>query len=304
MKDLLSIKDLGNKGAILNLLDLADKIKKNPHEYYKRLAHKCIILIFEKTSTRTRISFENGMYQLGGNAIYLDWRTSNFHLGALEDEIKCISSYVDLIMARVNQHKTLKLMKNYSSVPIINGLSDKYHPCQALSDLMTIREHFRNFTNLQVSFIGDGNNVCNSLIVGCILLGISITVATPEHYKPHSEVLDWVKHSKNANLFEWTSNPVDAVKEANVIYTDTFVSMGQESEKEQRMEAFKSFQINTELLTACEEDYVIMHCLPAHRGVEITDNVIESPQSIIFRQAENRIYLQKALMVQILGQNP
>ncbi|MGQ4876625.1 MAG: ornithine carbamoyltransferase [Promethearchaeia archaeon] len=303
MNSILSISDFDEKDKIIRLLNFADDIKKNPEKYFKALENYTIILIFEKTSTRTRISFESGIYQLGGNAIYLDWRTANFHLGDLKDEIKCISRYVNLIIARVYKHQTLEFMRDVSNIPVINALSDNYHPCQILSDLMTIREHFGGLEGIKVAFIGDGNNVCNSLIIGCTFLNIPITVATPKKYRPHQEVLDWVKSQNLDDYLKLTENPVDAVKDADVIYTDTFVSMGQEAEAEERLKVFKPYQVNSELLSNCEKDYIIMHCLPAHRGVEITDEVLDSKNSIVFDQAENRLHLQKALMLSILKED-
>lgn len=300
MKDLLTITDLSPQ-EIIDLLDYADLMKANPHKYTHLLESKCIVLIFEKTSTRTRISFENGMYQLGGDVIYLDWRTANFHLGSLKDEILCISGYVDLIMARVYKHQTLETMRDTSRVPIINGLSDKFHPCQALADLMTIREHFHGLKNLSIAFIGDGNNVCNSLIIGCLMLKIPIHVSTPPDYQPSAEVLNWARIHDRLYLYSWTENPEEAVKSANVVYTDTFVSMGQEDETEKRLEIFKPYQINKKLLSFAENDPFIMHCLPAHRGVEITDEMLDSEKSIVFQQAENRMHFQKALMATLLG---
>jgi ornithine carbamoyltransferase len=299
MKSLLTIKDLTEQ-EIISLLNLADLIKKNPNKYSKTLKGKIILLLFEKTSTRTRISFESGMYQLGGNAVYVDWRTTNIHLGSLKDEIKCMTFYVDLIMARVYKHETLEIIQEASNIPIINGLSDLYHPCQILSDLMTIREIFGSFENIIVSWVGDGNNVCNSLILGCVKLGIPILAATPKEYKPHTEVINWVKNEKKCQLLKLTENPKEAVKDANIIYTDTFVSMGQEAETEKRMNTFKNYQLNAELLHYATKKPYIMHCLPAHRGVEITNDVIDSEKSIVFQQAENRLHLQKALMIKML----
>ncbi len=300
MNDLLSIKDLTNK-EVISLLDLADDVKKNPNKYSSKLNGKCIALLFQKTSTRTRLSFENGMYQLGGNAIYIDWRTTNLHLGALTDEIKCISLYVDLIMARVNDHKDLEIMRSASNVPIINGLSDMYHPCQILSDLMTIRERFGSFENIEVSWVGDGNNVCNSLVIGCVKLNIPILVATPERYRPHQDIIDWVEKEKKSQFFKIYTNPKEAIKEADVVYTDTFVSMGQEEETEKRLKIFlPKFQVNSELLNYAKKSPLIMHCLPAHRGIEIINEILDSENSIVFHQAENRIHLQKALMLKLL----
>lgn len=301
MKDLLTIKDV-RSSKILDLLDLAQQVKSSPDQYKSHLTQKTLALLFQKTSTRTRISFESGMYQLGGEAIYLDWTTTNLHLGSIGDEVKCISLYVDLIVARVYDHILLERMKDATDIPIINGLSDKYHPCQTLSDLMTIRELFPDsFDDIKVAWVGDGNNVCNSLIIGCIKLGIPILIATPKNYEPHQEVLRWVKEQKNCQYMKLENDPKKVVKNADIVYTDTFVSMGQEDEKEKRLKAFEGYQINRALLTHANKNPYIMHCLPAHRGIEITDDVLESERSVVFQQAENRMYLQKALLLKLLG---
>ncbi len=299
MKNLLTIKNLSEK-EIQSLINLAGAIKHNPDNYTSALKGKSIILLFQKTSTRTRISFENGMYQLGGNAIYIDWRSTNIHLGSLKDEIRCMASYTDLIMARVYEQKTLKMIEEASRVPVINGLSDMYHPCQILADLMTIREVFRSFDDLKISWVGDGNNVCNSLIIGCVKLNIPILVATPKQFQPHPDVLDWVRKEKKSQYLDLFEDPKEAVANANIIYTDTFVSMGQEAETEQRLKIFKKYQVNQELLNCAKGEPYIMHCLPAHRGIEITDEVLDSKNSIVFQQAENRLHLQKALMIKLL----
>jgi len=300
MNDLLTIKEWTDI-EILALLDLADKIKSNPNQYTSELRNKTLAMLFQKTSTRTRISFESGVYQLGGNTIYLDWRTTNLHLGELKDEIKCMDKYVDLILARVDEHNTLEIIRNASKVSVINGLSNLYHPCQTLSDLMTIREKFEKFNDIEVAWVGDGNNVCNSLIIGCIKLDIPISIATPSKYKPHQDVINWVKKEGKDTSLKLYEDPREAVANANIVYTDTFVSMGQESKTEERLKIFKPYQINSELLSYIkEEEYYIMHCLPAHRGVEITDEIFDSKESIVFLQAENRLHLQKALMVKLL----
>lgn len=299
MKHLLTLLDL-SKDEILSLLNLAVNVKNNPEHYASLLVGKCIILLFEKTSTRTRISFENGMYQLGGNVIYLDKTTTNLHLGSLEDEIKVMSEYVDIIMARVYKQETLERMMKVSSVPVINGLSDLYHPCQVLSDLMTIKEVHGSFQDLKITWVGDGNNVCNSLIIGCALLDIPISVATPPEYRPYQGVLDWVKTEGKRNLLKLTTDPKEAVLDCNYIYTDTFVSMGQEQETESRLKIFKPYQINRELLSNAKKNPYIMHCMPVHRGVEIADELVDSERSIIFQQAINRMFLQKALMLRLL----
>lgn len=299
MKNLLTIKDLSEQ-EILSLINLADLIKHNRENYTSALKGKSIILLFQKTSTRTRISFENGMYQLGGNAIYIDWRSTNIHLGSLKDEIKCMASYTDLIMARVYEHKTLEVIQEASRVPVINGLSDMYHPCQILADLMTIYEIFQSFDDLKISWVGDGNNVCNSLIIGCVKLNIPIFVATPKKYQPHPQVLYWVKKEKKSKYLTLFEDPKKAVANVDIIYTDTFVSMGQEDETDERLKIFKNYQVNQELLNYNKGKPYIMHCLPAHRGIEITDEVLDSKNSIVFQQAENRLHLQKALMIKLL----
>jgi len=300
MTDLLTIRDLNDK-EVLDLLDLADEVKKSRNKYSSKLNGKSIALLFQKTSTRTRISFESGMYQLGGNALYIDWRTTNLHLGSLKDEIKTISCYVDLIIARVNEHKSLEVMRDASSVPVVNALSDMYHPCQILSDLMTIREKFGSFENIKVAWVGDGNNVCNSMCILCVKLNIPILVATPEKYRPHQEVMDWLEKEKKSHLFQIYNDPKEAIKEADIVYTDTFVSMGQEEETKKRLKIFlPKFQLNKELLTYATKNPLIMHCMPAHRGIEITDDVLDSNNSIVFQQAENRLHLQKALLLKLL----
>ena len=301
MNDLLTIKEWSDI-EILSLLDLADKIKSNPNQFSSELKNKILAMLFQKTSTRTRISFESGIYQLGGNAIYLDWRTTNLHLGELKDEIKCMDKYVDLILARVHEHKTVEIIRDASRVPVINGLSDMYHPCQMLSDLMTIREKFGSFEDITVSWIGDGNNnVCNSLIIGCVKLNIPVLVATPKKYAPHQEIVKWADNEGKSQLLKLYENPKEAVVDADVIYTDTFISMGQEAETKERLKIFKPYQVNDELLSyARKSPYYVMHCLPAHRGVEISEDVLDSEKSIVFEQAENRLHLQKALMLKLI----
>lgn len=300
MNDLITIKEWTDI-EILSLLDLADKIKSNPNQFSIVLRNKTLAMLFQITSTRTRISFESGIYQLGGNAIYLDWRTTNLHLGELKDEIKCMDKYVDLILARVHKQETVEIIRNASKVPVINGLSNLYHPCQILSDLMTIREKFKRFNDIEIAWVGDGNNVCHSLIIGCIKLDIPISVATPRKYRPHEDVINWVKKEGKDKSLKLYEDPREAVAHANIVYTDTIVSMGQESETEERLKIFKPYQINSELLSYIKEkEYYVMHCLPAHRGVEITDEIFDSKESIVFLQAENRLHLQKALMVKLL----
>lgn len=225
MNDLITIKEWTDI-EILSLLDLADKIKSNPNQFSIVLRNKTLAMLFQKTSTRTRISFESGIYQLGGNAIYLDWRKTNLHLGELKDEIKCMDKYVDLILARVHKQETVEIIRNASKVPVINGLSNLYHPCQILSDLMTIREKFKRFNDIEIAWVGDGNNVCHSLIIGCIKLDIPISVATPRKYRPHEDVINWVKKEGKDKSLKLYEDPREAVAHANIVYTDTIISMG------------------------------------------------------------------------------
>ena len=293
--DILTINDL-TKEQILKIIDMGIKIKKSPEKYYSALKNKVLAMLFQKTSTRTRISFEVAMYHLGGTALYLDWRQTNLTLGDLRDEIKCISRYCDIIMARVYEQSDLDIISNSARIPVINGLSNMHHPCQILSDLMTIKEKFGNLNNLRIAYIGDGNNVCNSLILGCTRLGINLTVATPKGYEPAN---DSITDGKNAGILEITNKPEDALSNADIIYTDTWVSMGQEKEAEKRIRIFKPFQLNNRIIG--DSKALIMHCLPAHRGYEITDEIIDSKNSIVFDQAENRLHCQKAILLMVMG---
>jgi len=295
MKHLLGIKDL-KKEEIEKIIDLGLEVKKFPEKYYNSLSYKTLAMIFQKTSTRTRVSFESAMTQLGGHAQYLDWRTTNFTLGDLKDEIKCLSRYVDIIMARVYKHRDIVAMAKASSVPVINGLCDLEHPCQILGDLMTLKEKFSNFYKVKVAFVGDGNNVCNSLIIGCAKLGIQINVATLKKYQPAKFAVEIGKKLKKLNL---TDNPSKAVKGVDVVYTDTWVSMGEENEKETRMKIFPPYQVNKKLMNLTNNAY-FMHCLPAHRGYEVTDEVLDSKNSIVYDQAENRLHIQKAIILTLL----
>ncbi len=281
--DLITLKDW-DKEDILHLIDEAMLIKEDPEKYYKVLKGKTLAMLFEKTSTRTRISFEAGMAQLGGHALFIDWSSTQLGKADIKDEIKCISRYVDVIMARVYGHKKIEVMAENSSKPVINALSDRYHPCQTLADLLTIKERFGKFKGLKVSWVGDGNNVCNSLILGCRKVGIKISVAVPKGYEP----------IENPDLL---TDEVKAVKGADVVYTDTWISMGQEKEKAKRLKVFRPYQVNKKLLGKA----LFMHNLPAYRGYEVTDEVLDSSQSIVFDQAENRLHAQKALLLRLMG---
>lgn len=297
MKHLLSIRDL-SKEQITQIIGLGEEVKKNPQKYSEALKGKSLVMIFQKTSTRTRISFEAGMTQLGGHAAFLDWKASNFAVGDILDEVKCIGRYCDIIMARVYAHSDVENMAKVAGVPVINGLSDLEHPCQILGDLLTIKEKKGRLKGLKVAFVGDGNNVCNSLIAGCSKVGMKIAVATPRGYEPDKAI---IAEAMKTGMLTLTNDPKGAVEDADVVYTDTWVSLGQENEAEQRLQAFKSYQLTEELVGKAKKGAAVMHCLPAHRGYEITNAVIDGPQSIVFDQSENRLHIQKAIVMKLLG---
>ncbi|NMC06760.1 MAG: ornithine carbamoyltransferase [Candidatus Lokiarchaeota archaeon] len=284
------------------VLDLAKAVKKDPRSYSKALEGKELAMLFQKTSTRTRVSFEVAMHQLGGQALFLDWRTTNFTLGGLDDEIKSIARYVDVIMARVFKHEDVEAMARVSRVPVINGLSDTAHPCQALADMLTVEEHYLDMKAIKVVFIGDGtDNVCLSLVDICALLGVRLTVVCPPAYSPPAAKMAALEKAKLARSITVTADIDAGVKGADVLYTDTFVSMGQENESEKRLQALKPYQLNMAVVQKTGKKPFIMHCLPAHKDVEIASELIDSPRSIIFDQAENRMHAQKALLLFLLG---
>ncbi len=288
MKNLITLQDISGK-QIEKLIDNAIALKKNPERYHRKLDNKVLVMLFEKTSTRTRLSFEAGMTQLGGHAIFLDWKTTQLKKASLKDEAKCIARYADVIMARVYKKETIREIAANSDVPVINALCDKYHPCQILADLMTIKEKFGRLKGLKLAYLGDGNNVCNSLIIGCTKAGMKIAVATPEGYRPLKDIVRKYKP-------ELTADPKKAAKAADVVYTDTWISMGQEEEAARRKKVFPPYQVNKRILGKA----LFMHCLPAYRGHEVTDDVLDSKQSIVFDQAENRMHAQKALILELL----
>jgi ornithine carbamoyltransferase len=313
-KDLISIENLTIK-EIDELFNLAVKLKRDKAKFNKVLSGKTLALIFQKPSNRTRVSFEVGMYQLGGNSIYLS--PSEINLGVREtikDAAKTISRYVDGIVLRTFEHKNCLDMAAAAGVPVINGLSDFSHPCQALADFFTIGEKFSRLSHswhkvgarlkgLTLAYIGDGNNVCNSLLFAAAKTGMNIAVATPAGYAPNSEVVKQSKEIAKQTLSQITitQDPSSAVNGAQVVYTDVWTSMGQEEENSKRKIIFKDFQINARLLTAAAPGVLVMHCLPAHRGEEITDEVMDSKNSIVFDQAENRMHVQKAILIKLLG---
>ncbi|MFZ2603709.1 MAG: ornithine carbamoyltransferase [Candidatus Omnitrophota bacterium] len=294
-KDLISIKDLTLK-EIDEIFDLTDRLKKDKTKFSKALAGKTLALIFQKPSNRTRVSFEVGMYQLGGYSVYLG--PDEINLGVREsihDVAKTLSRYVNGIVLRTFEHKNTVEMAKFATIAVINGLSDFSHPCQAMADIYSVKEKLKNIKGKTLAYIGDGNNVCNSLIFACDKVGMNINVATPGGYEPSQEIL---KTKSRLNLF---NDPFSAVKDVDVIYTDVWASMGQEAQAQERKRAFQGFQINTKLVSLAKKNVLIMHCLPAHRGQEITDEVIDSPNSIVFDQAENRMHVQKAILIKLLG---
>jgi len=302
-KDLLWLIDI-SKEDMLRLIFLTDDIKNNRIEVSTSLSGYVLGMIFEKPSTRTRVSFEVAMYQLGGHAIYLPTQTLQLSRGeSLKDTAKVLSRYVDILMARVYRHSSLEELAKYADIPVINGLSDLCHPVQILSDLYTIYEHFGRLSGIKIAYVGDGNNVANSLLAGAAKLGIDISLANPPSYKPSPIYIEYAKKFSDISgaKIELVEDPYEAVKDADVIYTDTFVSMGQESEREERMRVFiPRYQVTMDLLQATgKDDIVFMHCLPAHRGEEVLDEVIDSEYSIVYDQAENRLHMQKAILLWI-----
>lgn len=302
-KDLLSIKDLTEKD-IKEIFLLTDKVKKNPFKFKDMLYGKTIALIFQKPSNRTRVSFEVAMFQLGGNSIYLG--ENEIKLGireSIKDVAKTLSRYVDGIVLRTFSHNNLLEMAKYATIPVINGLSDFSHPCQVLADLYTIREKFKNLKGIKLAYVGDGNNVCHSLLYGCPKLGIDIFVATPLGYAPDRTVVKEaiILGKKNNSLVKLFHIASEAVKNVDIIYTDVWASMGKEKEAKVRKKVFKDFQVNSKLLKLAKKTCLVMHCLPAHRGEEITDEVLDGPNSIVFDQAENRLHVQKAILIRLLN---
>ncbi|RLI95193.1 MAG: ornithine carbamoyltransferase [Candidatus Altiarchaeales archaeon] len=302
--NIISIADL-KRHELESIIFNTKEIKEKPSRYRNSLDGRILIMLFEKPSLRTRISLESAMLQLGGNSIYIDRRDTHLGRGeTIEDTARILSRYGDCIALRVNEHETILEFSENSRVPVINALSSMEHPCQIISDLFTIYEIEGKFKGINLAYIGDGNNVCNSLLLGCAILGVNIRVASPPGYEPDKEIIvRAIKFSReNNSLVEILENPREAVKGANFIYTDVWVSMGDEDEEKERLEAFKEYQINRELLKNADSDCKIMHCLPAHRGLEITDDVIDSENSIVWEQAENKLHAHKAILLKLLNE--
>jgi len=302
-KDLISVKDLTTQ-EIEGLFELTDKLKKDKAKFSSALKGKTLALIFQKPSNRTRVSFEVGMCQLGGHSIYLSPQEINLGVReSIEDVAKTLSRYVDGIVLRTFEHKTILEMAEYAGVPVINGLTDFSHPCQALADVYSIREKLKNMKGATLAYVGDGNNVCNSLLFASAKIGLNMNMGSPKGYEPGGSVLKdarAIAKAKNSSI-KLFNNPEEAVKGADVVYTDVWASMGQEKEAEERKKIFKGFQINAGLMKFAKKGALVMHCLPAHRGEEITGEIIDSVNSIVFDQAENRLHLQKAILIKLLG---
>ncbi len=299
MKHLLKMLDL-SKQEIVDILNLADKLKYQtrhgiPHPM---LQGKTLGMIFQKASTRTRVSFETGMYQLGGYPLFLSANDLQIGRGEpVQDTARVLSRYLDCIMIRTFAQKEVEDLAEYGSIPVINGLTDFCHPCQVLADLLTIREYKDTFDGLKMCYIGDGNNMANSLIVGGLKVGMEVSVACPDDYRPDKEVMDF---ASGYDCFSITNSPLEAAANADVLLTDVWSSMGMEAEIEKRKKAFQGYQINDDIMAAAHADAMVMHCLPAHREEEITSKVFEAHAAEIFDEAENRLHAQKAVMVKLM----
>ena len=301
-KDLISVKDL-SKNEINELLELAQALKADPSTYCEKLKGKSLGLIFQKPSNRTRVSFEVGMYQLGGYTVYLG--PDDIKLGtreATKDIAQTLSRYLDIMVARTFLHKDVIDLAENATIPVVNGLSDLLHPCQGLADIFTIKEKFGQLEGLNMAYIGDGNNVLHSLLYVVSGTGVNIKIAVPKGYEPDKIILaEAAKIAKaKGSRVELFHDKESAASDADILYTDVWVSMGQESDKQMRFNDFKDFQIDLDLLKRARPECVVMHCLPAHRGEEITDEVLDGPHSIVFDQAENRLHMQKAILLQLL----
>ena len=300
MKHLLKLSDLTSE-EIFEILDLADKLKKERKEgiEHKYLKDKKLGMIFSKSSTRTRVSFEVGMFELGGSALFLSANEIQIGRGEpVEDTARVLSRYLDGIMIRTFAQQEVEDLAKYGSIPIINGLTDYCHPCQVLADLQTIREKKGLLEGKKLCFIGDGNNMANSLIVGCIKAGMKVSITCPSEYKPDSDIIKWAEES---GRFECTDNVLEAAANSDVLYTDVWASMGQEKEKEEREKVFKGYQINDEVISVTNDGCMVLHCLPAHREEEITTKVFEEHADEIFEQAENRLHAQKAVLIKLMA---
>ena len=302
-KDLIALETL-EPADILQLLDLADQVKASPDDYRQTLAGQTLAMVFQKPSTRTRVSFEVGVYQLGGLGLFLSGNDLQLGRGeTIQDTAKVLSRFVNGIMARVFAHADIEGLAEHASVPVINGLSDFLHPCQALADYQVMRETAGTLEGLKLAYIGDATNVYNSLLIAGMKLGVHVAIAAPQGYQPDPALVERYRaHAVRPDLQTVvTADPFEAVDGANFIYTDVWTSMGQEAEREKRLKALAPYQVNAKLMAAAAPDCKFMHCLPAHYGEEVTQEVAHGPASIIFDEAENRLHAQKAVMIQLMG---
>ncbi|MDY6060700.1 MAG: ornithine carbamoyltransferase [Oscillospiraceae bacterium] len=300
MDNFLKLSDLSCE-EITAVLDLADELKRKKKEKieHKMLKDKTLGMIFKKSSTRTRVSFEVGMYELGGNAIFLSSDNTQMGRGEpAEDTARVLSRYLDGIMIRTYEQEEVETLAKFASIPIINGLTDLCHPCQVAADLMTIREYKKELNGKKLCYIGDGNNMANSLIVGAVKTGMQISVACPGGYEPDDEIVRWAEQNGSLTL---SDDPQKCAKDADVLYTDVWTSMGMESEIKERREIFAPYQINDEIMSLAKDDAMVLHCLPAHKEEEITEKVFEKHADEIFEQSENRLHVQKAIMVMLMA---
>jgi len=302
-KDFISVHDL-TADEVADILELAARMKENPDEYRSALSGRTLAMVFQKSSTRTRVSFEVGIYQLGGQALFLSSRDLQLGRGeTISDTAQVLSRYVDGVMARTFAHQDVVDLARYGTVPVINGLTDELHPCQALADYLTLREVFGELRGRRIAFVGDGNNVAHSLMLGAPKVGMDIAVATPVGFEVSAHYFDLALADAAAagTKVELTHDPKEAVRGASCVYTDVWASMGQEDEAAERLAAFEGFQVDAGLMAEALPEAVFLHCLPAHRGEEVSAEVADGPQSRIFDQAENRMHVQKALMARLMA---
>lgn len=303
-RDFLTVNDF-SRDELADILHFALQLKteRKNGKNQPLLAGKTLGMIFRKASTRTRVSFEVGMYQLGGTALFLSAQDLQIGRGEpVKDTARVLSRYLDGIMIRTYEHEEVEELAAYAEIPVINGLTDLLHPCQAMADLLTVLEHKGKLEGLKLAYVGDGNNMAHSLLLACSKMGMHVAVASPRNYQPQAEIVTQaLENAKvHGSTVLVTTNPKAAVEDADIIYTDVWVSMGQEEEREKRLEIFKPYQVNADLVAEAAKDAVIMHCLPAHRGEEVTEDVLEGPQSVVFAQAENRLHMQKAILAKLL----
>jgi ornithine carbamoyltransferase len=301
---LLAVRDL-SRDAVLALFKETAELKAMRRRALsaQRLSGKTLGLFFEKPSTRTRVSFEAGMNQLGGQSIFLSVADIQMRRGeTVADTARVLSRYLDGLVIRCHEHRTVEEWARNATIPVINGLTDLHHPCQVLSDLFTIREKKRRWKGIKIAYVGDGNNVANSLIEGAAIMGLAISVACPQGYEPDASIVEWAREraERTGVVIEVVQDPYIAVKGADVLYTDVWTSMGRENEEAQRTDALRPYQLNGRLVAAADPDAIVMHCLPAHRGQEITADVLDGPQSVVLDQAENRLHVQKAILIKLL----